>query len=338
VIAGDLAESGGVPELPDIAVYQRAQERRVVGRVLERVGVRSPSLLRTFEPALEEAEGRTVVSVSRLGKRIVLELARSGGAEADLFLVIHLMIAGRFLWKPPGTVPRGKIDLAAFSFENGTLVLREAGTTRRAQLHLLGSRDALRAMDPGGIDPLSCTLEEFAAALSRESRTLKRALTSPHLFSGIGNAYSDEILHAALLSPVQLTRNLSAEEVARLHAATRETLARWTAKLLREFALDVPGEGRFPGVGDITAFRADFAVHGKFRKPCPVCGAPVQRIVRAENEVNYCPVCQTGSRVLADRSLSRLLKEDWPDTIEEWEDMVGGKLPGGPSVDGRRGS
>jgi formamidopyrimidine-DNA glycosylase len=336
VIFAGLAESGGVPELPDILVYQRALERRVVGRVLERVSVRSPSLLRTFEPALEEAEGRAAVGVSRLGKRIVLELACGAAEDPDLFLVIHLMIAGRFLWKAAGVAPKVKIDLAAFGFENGTLLLTEAGTTRRAQLHLLASRDALRELGRGGIDPLTCTLDQFIEALTRESRTLKRALTSPHLFSGIGNAYSDEILHAAKLSPVQLTRNLGPEEISTLHRTTRQTLERWTATLLKEFKLDQEGEGRFPGVGDITAFRPDFAVHGRYREPCPVCGTPIQRIVRAENEVNYCPTCQTGGKLLADRSLSRLLKEDWPESVEAWEDMVGGKAAGRPPA-GPRG-
>jgi formamidopyrimidine-DNA glycosylase len=317
-----------MPELPDITVYTTALQHRILGKTLDRISVRSPSLLRTFDPPLESAEGRTVVGVSRLGKRIVLELARAAELPPDLFLVIHLMIAGRLLWKAPGAAPRSKVDLAAFSFGSGTLLLTEASMQRRAQLHLLPSRDALRELGRGGIDPLTCTLPQFTEALTRESRTLKRALTSPHLFSGIGNAYSDEILHAAKLSPVQLTRNLSPEEIARLRDTTRGTLERWTATLLKEFKLDGDGEGRFPGVGDITAFRPDFAVHGKYRRPCPVCGTPVQRIVRAENEVNYCPTCQTGGKLLADRSLSRLLKEDWPETVEEWEDMVGGKKEG----------
>jgi formamidopyrimidine-DNA glycosylase len=317
-----------MPELPDITVYTNALEKRALGHRIDRITIKSPSLLRTFDPPIESAEGTTAVGVSRIGKRIVLELARAMETPPDLFLVIHLMIAGRLLWKDRGVSPRSKADLAAFNLDTGTLLLTEASTQRRAQLHLFSSREALRALDRGGIDPLTCTLPQFTEALTGESRTLKRALTSPHLFSGIGNAYSDEILHAARLSPVQLTRNLSPEETATLHQATRTILEHWTSKLLHEFKLDGEGEGRFPGPGDITAFRPDFAAHGKYRQPCPVCGTPTQRIVRAENEVNYCPTCQTGGKLLADRSLSRLLKEDWPDTVEEWEDMVGGKAPG----------
>jgi formamidopyrimidine-DNA glycosylase len=304
-----------VPELPDITVYLDALERRIRGCVLRGVVIKSPFLLRTFDPPIDAVEGRRVVGLERLGKRIVI------GLEGDLFLVIHLMIAGRLLWKPPGAKPTGKIDLAAFGFEHGTLMLTEASPKKRASLHVVSGRAALTAMDPGGIDPLSCTPEQFREALTRESRTLKRALASPHLFSGIGNAYSDEILHAAGLSPVQLTRNLSPDEIARLHAATRDRLIHWTERLRHEFGLDGFGEGRFPGSGEITAFRPDFAVHGRFGKPCPVCTSPVQRIVHAENQTNYCPTCQTGGRILADRSLSRLLKDDWPRTLEEWEEM-----------------
>jgi formamidopyrimidine-DNA glycosylase len=307
-----------VPELPDITVYQWALRPRIVGRVLERVIVKSPFLLRSVEPPLESCEGRRVEGVKRLGKRIVL------GLEADRFLVIHLMIAGRLRWKERGAKPGGKIDLAALQFESGTLVITEASQKKRASLHVVAGRTALATMDPGGVDPLTCTDDEFRESLLRENRTLKRALASPHLFSGIGNAYSDEILHAAKLSPVQLTRNLPDEEVSRLRIATREMLGRWTERLLREFGLESGGEGRFPGPGDIKAFRSDFAVHGKYGQPCPVCGSPVQRIVHAENETNYCATCQTGGRVLADRSLSRLLKDDWPRTLEEWEELTGG--------------
>jgi formamidopyrimidine-DNA glycosylase len=306
-----------VPEFPDISLYLTALDRRVRGQPLGRIIIKSPFLLRTFEPPPEAAEGRLVVSLERLGKRLVL------GLEGDLFLVIHLMIAGRLLWKKPGAKPAGKIDLATFSFEEGTLVLTEASPKKRASLHIVAGREALREHDPGGLDPLPATLAQFTAALQRENRTLKRALASPSLFSGIGNAYSDEILWAARLSPVTLTSRLKPEEIARLRAATRETLARWTARLHREFGMDGEGAGRFPGPGDITAFRPDFAVHGKYAKPCPACGSPVQRIVHAENETNYCPGCQTGGKVLADRSLSRLLKDDWPRTVEEWEGMHG---------------
>jgi formamidopyrimidine-DNA glycosylase len=306
-----------VPELPDVTVYLDALRPRVVGRLLERIVVRSPFLVRTFEPPVDACERRPVEGVGRLGKRIVLTL------EGDLFLVLHLMIAGRLRWKEPGARPGGKIDLAALSFGSGTLVVTEASPKKRASLHVVSGRAALEAMNPGGLDPLTCSAEEFAAALSRENRTLKRALTSPHLFDGIGNAYSDEVLHSARLSPVQLTRNLAAPEVMRLFEATRATLVHWTAELRREFGLEGGDEGRFPGPGEITASRPGFAVHGRFGKPCPVCGTPVQRIVHVENETNYCPTCQTGGRLLADRSLSKLLKDDWPRTVEEWEGLRG---------------
>ncbi|MEX2218416.1 MAG: DNA-formamidopyrimidine glycosylase family protein [Phycisphaerales bacterium] len=304
-----------MPELPDLAVYLDALSRRILNQPLRRILIKSPFLLRTVEPPIESAEGRAVLSLERLGKRLVL------GLEGDLFLVLHLMIAGRLLWKPPGAKPSGRIDLAAFQFDAGTLLLTEASPKKHASLHLLAGRGALRAHDPGGVDPLSCTPGQFRDALTRENRTLKRALASPHLFSGIGNAYSDEVLHAARLSPIQLTRNLADAEAARLHAATRDTLSRWTEVLRRDFGLDGPGPGRFPGPGEITAFRPGFAVHGRYGRPCPACRCPVQRIIHAENETNYCPACQTGGRILADRSLSRLLKDDWPRTLEEWEDL-----------------
>lgn len=328
-----------MPELPDVTVYVEALRPRVVGRVLSRASVRSPFLVRTFDPGIDAVEGRAVVGVERLGKRIVFGLAGAeGGAgeEPGLFLAIHLMIAGRLLWKGAGVKPTGKIDLAAFEFVDqasagaradgtppGTLVLTEASTMKRAAVHVLASRGALRELAPVGLDVLACTQKEFAARLASENRTLKRALTSPKLFDGIGNAYSDEMLWEAKLSPVKLTSALTGEEVARLHDAAKSTLTRWTDELRREFGLDRGGPGRFPGTGEITAFRPDFAVHGKFGKPCPRCGHNVARIVRAENEVNYCPTCQTGGKVLADRLLSRLLKDDWPSTVEEWEAETG---------------
>lgn len=290
-----------------------------------KVVIRSPSLLRSVEPSLESFEGRVASGVGRLGKRLVVSF------EGGVHLVLHLMIAGRLHWKAAGTRPKSRVDQAAFEFagagHGGVLLLTEAGTKHRATLHTAAGAAALAAHDPGGVDPLGADVAAFGAALMRENRTLKRALANPRAFSGIGNAYSDEILHAARLSPIRLTGGLSAEEVGRLHAATRETLRRWLAALRREFGVDPARVGRdglpgvFPGAGDITAFRPDFAVHGKFGRPCPVCGSPVARIVYAENETNYCAVCQNGGRVLADRSMSRLLKEDWPRTIEEWEQM-----------------
>lgn len=296
-----------MPELPDITVYVESLRDRIVGQRLERLRIKSPFLLRTVSPPVEEAQGRAVAEVSRLGKRIVVHL------EGDIALVIHLMIAGRLLWKDPGRGPSGKIDLASFGFPTGTLVLTEAGSKRRASLHVVSGAAGLAALDPGGIDVLAAQSAGFSAAIRRENRTLKRALTDPRLLSGIGNAYSDEILHAAGLSPVRLTSALTDEEVERLHGAAKRTLMEWTARLREEF------RGRFPGQGEITAFRDGFAVHGRFGRPCPVCRTKVQRIVHAENETNYCPGCQTGGRVLADRSLSRLLKGDWPGTVEELE-------------------
>jgi len=294
-----------VPELPDIEVYVEAIARRAVGQPLVAVRLGSPFLLRSADPPIRAAEGKRVLAVRRLGKRIVLPL------QDDLFLVLHLMIAGRLHWKEAGAKLPGRVGLAAFDFPTGSLVLTEAGTKRRAALHLVRGEAALAALDRGGLEPLGASREAFEAALRRENHTLKRALTDPSLFSGIGNAYSDEILHRARLSPVKLTSRLEPGEVARLHAATQEVLAEWVERLRREAA------GGFPE--GVTAFREEMAVHGRHRRPCPVCGTLVQRIVRAENEVNYCPRCQTGGQILSDRSLARLLKEDWPRTIEELE-------------------
>jgi formamidopyrimidine-DNA glycosylase len=281
-----------------------------VGQTIRAIRLATPFLLRSVEPPLSSAEGRQVVGVSRLGKRIVVE------TEGDLFLVVHLMIAGRFRWKPTGTkVPRpkkaGSAGLLAIDFDTGTLILTEAGSKRRASLHVVQGRDALSQHDPGGIEVLEAGLPAFAEALRRENHTLKRSLTDPHVFSGIGNAYSDEILHAARLSPFKQTQALGDEEVARLFEAVRSTLTRWSTRLREE-----TGEG-FPE--KVTAFRDGMAVHGRYGQPCPVCGSPVQRVVYADNEANYCATCQTGGRLLADRSLSRLLREDWPRTLEELE-------------------
>lgn len=296
-----------MPELPDITVYIEALQRRVVGEPLEAVRLASPFVLRSVEPPLAAVTGRRVEGLQRLGKRIALVLGE------EHYLVLHLMIAGRLRWAGRGAKPPGKIGLAAFDFPPGTLLLTEASPRKRAALHIVRGAAALAAHDPGGLEVLTAGLDAFRAALRRESHTLKRALTDPRLFSGIGNAYSDEILHAARLSPVQLTANLVEAEVVRLHAATQATLATWIDRLRGEF------RERFPGPGDITAFRPGFAVHGRFGQPCPVCGTPVQRIRYAESETNYCPSCQTGGRVLADRGLSRLLKSDWPRTLEELE-------------------
>jgi formamidopyrimidine-DNA glycosylase len=296
-----------MPELPDITVYVEALALRVVDRPIERIRLVSPFLVRTAVPPIRAAEGRRVQSVSRLGKRIVLALAPD-----DLYLVLHLMIAGRLHWKPPGAKVPGKVGLAAFDFPNGTLILTEASSKKRAALHLVQGEAGLRALDRGGLDVLSATPDAFAAALHRENHTLKRALTDPTLFDGIGNAYSDELLHRARLSPLKLTARLTDEEIARLHQATVQTLREWTDRLRAE-----AGEG-FPE--KVTAFRAEMAVHGRYGQPCPVCGSPVQRLVYAENEANYCPTCQTGGRLLADRALSRLLRADWPRTLDELEE------------------
>ena len=304
-----------MPELPDLTVYLEALRRRIVGQRLDHLSIRGPFLLRSVtppDPDAAEFAGRSVSGVQRLGKRIVI------GFEGEVFAVIHLMIAGRLRWRDGAARPTGRIDLAAFVFESGTLLLTEAGTKKRASLHLLAGREALARHDPGGLDVFTTDAATFAAVLRRESHTLKRVLTDPRLLSGIGNAYSDEILHAARLSPLKLTSALTAEETDRLLEAARSTLQRWTGRLLDEFGLTGESRGRFPGPGEITAFRADFAVHGRFGQACPVCGAPVQRIIHAESETNYCAKCQTGGRVLADRSMSRLLKDDWPRDIDEW--------------------
>jgi formamidopyrimidine-DNA glycosylase len=309
-----------VPELPDITVYVEALHSRVVGRLLRRVVVRSPFLVRTVDPPIEVCEGRRVVGVTRLGKRVVFEL------EGALFIVVHLMIAGRFRWQEGGRAGAGRIELAVMEFARGidvgaepggVLTITEAGTKKRASMHIVAGREGLGEHHRGGVEPFECTGGQFAAALRRENRTIKRALTDPRIVSGIGNAYGDEILFAARLSPLKLTGSLSPEEVGRLFEAMRRVLAEWTGKLRGEFGMTGGAAGRFPGPGQITAFRKGFAVHGRFGQPCPDCGTPVQRIVYAENETNYCPRCQTAGRVLADRSLSRLLRDDWPRTVDE---------------------
>ena len=297
-----------MPELPDITVYIESLERRILGQPLLKVRLASPFLLRSVEPPLSEAEGRSVDTVSRLGKRIVL------GLRGDLFLLLHLMIAGRLHWKKRGAAVPRRLGLAALDFPEGMLLLTEAGSRKRAALHLVRGEEGLEPFRRGGLEVLESDVASFRAALRRENHTLKRALTDPRLFSGIGNAYSDEILHRARLSPMTLTSRLQDNEVARLHPAAVSTLRDWTERLRRE-----AGDG-FPK--KVTAFREGMAVHGRFGKPCPDCGTLVQRIVYAENECNYCPRCQTDGRVLADRALSRLLKDDWPRTIEELEGIA----------------
>ena len=292
-----------MPELPDIVVYVESLDRRIAGQRLDRVRLISPFVLRTVVPPLAAAEGRRVDTVRRLGKRIVICL------EAELFLVLHLMIAGRLRWLERGQKLPARITLASFEFATGTVAFTEAGTKKRASLHVVQGEAALAAFDMGGLDVTGSNPAAFRERLLRENHTLKRALTDPRLFSGIGNAYSDEILHRARLSPIALTQKLLPEEIARLHGAAREVLAEWTARLRAETGEDFPA--------GVTAFRPEMAVHGKFRQPCPVCGAPVQRIVYAENETNYCARCQTGGMILADRALSRLLKSSWPRSIDE---------------------
>ena len=292
-----------MPELPDITVYIEALTTRVVGQPLERVRIAKPFLLRSVDPPISAANGKRVTGVRRMGKRIVLELGD------DLFLVIHLMIAGRLRWVPSGGKVPGKIGLAAFDFPNGTLILTEAGSKRRASLWLVRGTESLGQFERGGLEVLEATQAQFSERLLQENHTLKRSLTDPRLFSGIGNAYSDEILHRARLSPVKHTRRLSEEEIARLFDSTRVVLVEWTDRLRAESAGDFPTK--------VTAFRDEMAVHGKFGKPCPVCGTPVQRIRYADNETNYCPRCQTDGKLLADRALSRLLKQDWPKSIDE---------------------
>ena len=292
-----------MPELPDITVYIEALESRIVGQTLERVRIPKPFLLRSVDPPISAANGSRVIAVRRLGKRIAIQL------ENDLFLVVHLMIAGRLRWVPAGAKVPGKIGLAAFDFTNGTLILTEAGTKRRASLWLVRGEQSLTQFERGGLEVLDADLSAFTERLARENHTLKRSLTDPRLFSGIGNAYSDEILHRARLSPIKHTRKLTDDEIARLFEATRSVMVEWTDRLRQESKGDFPAK--------VTAFREEMAVHGKFGKPCPVCGTTVQRIRYADNETNYCPRCQTDGRLLADRALSRLLREDWPRSIDE---------------------
>jgi len=299
-----------VPELPDILLYLRALEPRIVGQRVERVRLATPFLLRSVAPPLSAIDGRRVVGLRRLGKRLVVE------ADDELFLVFHLMIAGRFRWKPPGATIPGKIGLLALDFENGSLILTEAGSKRQASLYVVQGEAALAQHDPGGLEVMDADVAAFTQTLRRGNHTLKRALTDPHLFSGIGNAYSDEILHSARLSPFKQTGGMSDEEIRRVYEATRLTLSQWTERLQREAGDEFPEK--------VTAFRDGMAVHGRYRQPCPDCGAPVQRVVYAANEANYCANCQTGGRLLADRSLSRLLRDDWPRTLEELERRRGG--------------
>jgi formamidopyrimidine-DNA glycosylase len=298
-----------MPELPDVEVYLEALEPRILGQSLQKVRLASPFLLRTAVPPLKDAEGRAVVALSRLGKRLVF------GLEGDLYLVLHLMIAGRLHWKETGVLLKGRYDLAAFDFPDGSLTLTEAGSKKRAALHLLAGQGALADHDPGGLEVLDASLADFTAALTARNHTVKRALTDPTIFSGIGNAYSDEILHAARLSPIAMTRKLSGDEIARLYDATRATLQDWIVRLRDD------AKGAFPE--KVTAFRKGMAVHGRYGKPCPACATPVQRIRHADNETNYCPRCQTGGRLLADRGLSALLKKDWPKSIDELEQRRG---------------
>jgi formamidopyrimidine-DNA glycosylase len=296
-----------MPELPEITAYIEGLERTIVGHPLERIRLRSPSLVRTWDPPLSAAEGLRVTALRRLGKRIVWVM------EGDLYLVFHLMITGRFKWTKRGAAVPAKRAHGAFDFPHGTLLLTEQSTQKRASLHVVRGEAALAELDPGGVDVLEVSLAEFAAALRRESRTLKRALTDPRVLSGIGNAHSDEILLFARLSPLQLTSRLSDEELARLYEVARASLTEWTERLRVEFGSDFPGK--------ITAFHPAMAAHGKFGEPCPVCGSPIQRIKYADRETNYCATCQTAGKVLADRGMSRLLGEDWPRTLEELEEL-----------------
>jgi formamidopyrimidine-DNA glycosylase len=300
-----------MPELPDIVVYIEALEQRVLGRVLERVRIAGPFLLRTAVPSIDSVQGHKVVELRRIGKRIAL------GFENGMWLVFHLMIAGRLHWKNKAVVPDGRRTLATFEFDSGTLTLTEAGAKKRASLHLFADEAAMAASDPGGLEVLSASRHAFAAVLTSENHTLKRALTDPHLFSGIGNAYSDEILFHAQLSPVLLTQRMQAEAMDRLFQATRETLSSWTNTLREE------ARGKFPE--KVTAFREEMCVHGRYGLPCRRCGTKIQRIRYASNETNYCPRCQTGGKLLADRALSRLLREDWPKSLDEMEDRLESK-------------
>lgn len=294
-----------MPELPDIVAYIDALEPRILGQPIEQIRLASPFLLRTVEPPITEVVGRKVQQLRRIGKRIAV------GVDGDLWLVLHLMIAGRLHWRPPAAPLKGRQNLAAFDFPNGSLVLTEAGVKRRASLHILRGEDALQSVDPGGINVFSSDLDAFRAALTVENRTLKRALTDPRIVSGIGNAYSDEILHSARLSPIAQTQKLKSEEWERLFTGTRDTLKLWIERLRNEAKVSFPEK--------VTAFRKEMAVHGRYGQPCPRCGETIQRIRYADNETNYCPHCQTNGRLLADRSLSRLLQSDWPRTMEELE-------------------
>jgi formamidopyrimidine-DNA glycosylase len=294
-----------LPELPDIELYLHALGTRIAGRTLERIRLASPFLVRSFDPPIDEAHGKRVIGLRRLGKRLVWQL------EGELFLVIHLMIAGRFKYLERGAKVPGKVGLAAFDFEDGALILTEAGSKRRASMYLVRGEQELAAHDPGGLEPLTSTVEQFGAALQRENHTLKRALTDPHLLSGIGNAYSDEILHAARMSPMLLTSKLTPEQIESLHAQTIAILSKWRDALIAEAGAKFPEK--------VTAFREGMAAHGRYGKPCPVCATPIQRIQYATNEANYCPTCQTSGKLLADRGLSRLLKDDWPKSLEELE-------------------
>ena len=300
-----------MPELPDITVYIESLEARILGRTIEKLRIASPFLVRSVDPPIREAEGRRIVELRRAGKRIVF------GLDGDIFLVLHLMVAGRLRWKERSAKIPGRLGLAAFDFENGTLLLTEAGTKKRASLHLVRGLDAVRALDRGGIEVFETDAAAFASALTRENHTLKRALTDPRLFSGIGNSYSDEILHRAKLSPMRLTQRMTPEEISQLHEATLAVLTEWTERLRRETGNKFPEK--------VTAFREGMAVHGRYGQPCPVCGTKVQRIVYAENECNYCPRCQTGGKLLADRALSTLMHDDWPKTIEELEESRAGR-------------
>jgi formamidopyrimidine-DNA glycosylase len=297
-----------MPELPDIIVYIEALERRILGHSLERIQIRGPFLLRTAKPPVESIQSHTVKELRRVGKRIALKF------DNELWLVLHLMIAGRLHWIQKRVIPDGRRTLAALDFDSGTLTLTEAGTKKRASLHVVDGDEELAKLDPGGLEVLRATLDEFSAALTASNHTLKRALTDPHMFSGIGNAYSDEILHAARLSPVKLTQRMQAEEIQRLYEAVRHTLQEWTQRLREETGNKFPEK--------VTAFREGMAAHGRYEQPCPVCGTKIQRIRYASNETNYCPHCQTEGKLLADRALSRLLREDWPRSLEEMEERL----------------
>ncbi len=296
-----------MPEFPDVTIYIEALNERVLNQPIQKIRIASAFVLRSFDPPIGVAEGKKILALRRLGKRVVFEL------EDHLFLIVHLMIAGRFHWKPRGAKIARKYGQAAFDFPNGTLLLTEAGTKKRASIHLVRGEAELQEHDPGGLEVLDASFDSFRETLTRENHTLKRTLTDPHFFSGIGNAYSDEILHRARLSPIRMTQRMTETEIDWLYQAIRECLPEWVERLRKE------RRGGFPE--KVTAFRPDMAVHGKYGKPCPVCGSPVQRIVHAENETNYCAKCQTGGKLLADRSLSRLLKQDWPRSLEEMEEM-----------------